>query len=197
MKKKQLLTALTFFVGVITLPLTSRAEIITLLDNSRIYGKVVHYYDGTLTVKSSGNVVLKLPVSKVKSIQFKLPKPRPEYSTPQKTFLRHYKALMSSRMQDYIECFSLQYQTLLMHQLGNLSMKDLQEMQRAAKGVRFTFKKVKYKGNLAVMEVVHTRGKTSETAVVHFVKENGEWKMIPMQGQLPEGKSPQKGSGSN
>lgn len=175
----------------------ARAEIITLLDNSRIFGKVVHYFDGTLTIKASGDITLKLPVSKVKSIQFKLPKPRASFSTPAKTFRKQHKALMAGRIEEFIDCYSLQYQTLLMHQMSGMSFKDLQEMRRAVKGTRYTLKPPRYKGNTASMVVVQTRGNMSAKVVLQFVKENGEWKMIPMQGQLPAAKAPSKGSRSD
>lgn len=174
----------------------ARAEIITLSDGSRIFGKVVHYYDGTLTIKASGDVVLKLPVSRVKSIKFKLPKPRRAFSSPAKTFRKQHKALLSGRIPEFIDCYSLQYQTLLMHQMGSMGLKDLQEMRRAVKGTRYKLKRPKYKGKMATMEVIQTRGNMSAKVLLQFVKENGEWKMIPMQGQLPAAKPPPKGSRS-
>ena len=171
-----------------------RAEVITLLDNGRIYGKVVHYFDGTLTVKTSGGVTLKLPASKIKSVKFKLPKPRRAFSTPKKTFFKQHKALLAGRIQEFVDCYSLQYQTLLMHQLGSMGLKELAQMRRAVKGTRYTVKRARIKGNMASMVVIQTRGNLSAKTVLHFVKENGEWKMIPMQGQLPNAPTPSKGS---
>ena len=49
---------------------------------------------------------------------------------------------------------------------------------------------------MATMEVIQTRGNMSAKVLLQFVKENGEWKMIPMQGQLPAAKPPPKGSRS-
>lgn len=170
----------------------ARAEIVTLVDNSKIYGKVIHYYDGTLTVKTANGVELKLPQEKVKAIRFKLPKPNPAFSTPAKTFKKYTRALIKGNIQQLIECFSLQYQTMMMHQLAAMSLKDLNQMRKAIKAMKFKILTTKYKGKVAFLKVAQTQGNTTVKAKLQFVKENGEWKLIPGQGPLPTGTGPQK-----
>ena len=84
------------------LPSTGRAdETIYLLDNTRIVGKLLHYYDGVLTVKLPNGARAQLPAHKVKRVQFKLPKPRPALSTPHKTFTRMRTAALKGDLQTY------------------------------------------------------------------------------------------------
>src|SRR5512140_2806732 len=65
----------------------ANAEIIEFLDKTKMNAKIVHYYDGVYSVESQGSTV-KVPREKIKSITFQLPAPRPEFSTPEKTFER-------------------------------------------------------------------------------------------------------------
>ena len=71
---------------------TARAEVIELVDKTKMNAKIVHYYDGVYTVEAGGNTV-KLPKDKMKSISFQLPAARAEFSTAEKTFDRWRKAL--------------------------------------------------------------------------------------------------------
>jgi hypothetical protein len=72
--------------------LPAHAEIIELIDKTKMTAKIVHYYDGVYTVEAQGQPV-KMPKEKIKSITFQMPAPRPEFSTPEKTFERWRKAL--------------------------------------------------------------------------------------------------------
>jgi len=162
----------------------ARAEIVVLIDNSKVYGTLVHYYDGMLTVKTSGGAMLKVPMSKVRAIRFKLPKPRRVFSTPAKSFLRQKKALAQGRIEDFIDCYSLQYQTMLAHQLGAMSLQALAAMRKAITTTKYRVKRTRYKGNMAFLDVVQTRGNMSMTTSLTFVKENGEWKMVPVAGDV-------------
>ena len=184
--KKNLL-ALTIALCGLFSSASAQAEVITLIDGSKVFGKIVHYYDGTLTIRSSGDVDLKLPVQKVKSIRFKLPKPDPAFSTPKKTFKRYQKALIKGDIKTLISCFALQYQTMMMHQLGSMSLKELNAMRQAVKATKFEIKSTQYKKNIAFLAVAQTQGNTTVRAKLQFVKENGEWKMVPGQGPMPGG----------
>ena len=168
----------------------ARAEVVELLDGSRMSGTFVHYFDGVLTFKTSTGALVKIPSNRVRAIRFKLPKPRPVFSTPAKTFWRQRKLLLAGRIQDFVDCFSLQYQTLMMHQFGSMSMEDLAAMRQEVQRTKFRIKGTSYKGNMAFLTVVQSKGNMSVTAKIPFVKENGEWKMIPMGdmgAQRPEG----------
>ncbi|MCD6499649.1 MAG: hypothetical protein J7M25_15265 [Deltaproteobacteria bacterium] len=161
---------------------SASAEIVVLIDNSKVYGTLVHYYDGMLTLKTNGGAMLKIPVNKVRAIRFKLPKPNRVFSTPSKSFFRQKKALAQGRIQDFIDCYSLQYQTMLAQQLGAMSLQDLAAMRKAITTTKYRVKRTRYKGNMAFLDVVQTRGKMSMTTSLTFVKENGEWKMVPVSG---------------
>src|SRR5215467_11630359 len=87
----------------------ARAEVIELVDKTKMNAKIIHYYDGVYTVDAGGQTV-KLPKDKIKSISFTLPPARAEYSTPEKTFDRWNKALSEGAMEKAIDCYALVYQ---------------------------------------------------------------------------------------
>src|SRR5688572_1010165 len=71
----------------------AHAEVFQLLDNTQVSGRLIHFYDGVFDIETAGGQKLKLPVDKVKGVTFKLPPPRAEFSTPDKTFSRYRDAL--------------------------------------------------------------------------------------------------------
>src|SRR5262245_36764174 len=77
------------------------AEVIELVDKTKMSAKIVHYYDGVYTVEANGQNV-KLPREKIRSISFQLPPARAEFSTPEKTFERWRKALSDGAMEKVI-----------------------------------------------------------------------------------------------
>jgi hypothetical protein len=155
----------------------ARAEVIQLLDNTQINGKIIHYYDGVFEIETAGNKV-KLPTDKIKSISFKLPPARPEYSTPEKTFNRYKDALLKSDFGKVIDCYSLMYQGLLAQQLEH-GGEELKKMQKEVEGMKFEIKGSKISGSQATLKVQRTKGDDHETSDVRLVLENGEWKMTP------------------
>ncbi len=167
----------------------ARAEVVELLDGSKMFGTLLHYYDGLFTFRVSGGTLVKIPADKVKAIRFKLPKPRPALSTPAKTFWRQRKAFLRGDLQTFVDCYSLQYQTLLMHQLGAMPAEQLLAMKRQLEHVKFRIRSTRYKGNMAFLELSQSDGKNSATVTLQFVKENGEWKMVMPAGMLPAGPS--------
>src|SRR5262245_63025203 len=82
----------------------ARAEVIELLDKTKMNGKIVHYYDGVYTIEAGGNAI-KIPREKIRSITFQLPPPRAEFSTAEKTFDRWKKALQEGDMAKMIDCY--------------------------------------------------------------------------------------------
>src|SRR6478672_4886534 len=95
----------------------ARAEVIELLDKTKLNAKIVHYYDGVYTVEANGQTV-KLPREKIRNISFQLPPARPEFSTPEKTFERWRKALSDGSAERVIDCYALVYQGMLASQMG-------------------------------------------------------------------------------
>ena len=172
----------------------ARAEVVELLDGSKMFGKLLHYYDGLFTFQVSGGQIVKIPADKVKAIRFKLPKPRPALSTPSKTFWRQHKAFLRGDLQTFVDCFSLQYQTLLMHQLAAMPPEQLVAMRQQLRRLKIRIKSTRYKGNMAFMEVSQSDGKQTATATIQFVKENGEWKMVMPAGMMSGPVGPQGAS---
>jgi hypothetical protein len=54
-------------------------------------------------------------------------------------------------------------------------------MQKEVEGTKFTIKNSAVKGETATLKVTRQKGDESDTGDVVFVRENGEWKMLPPQ----------------
>ena len=157
----------------------ARAEIIELIDKTKMNARIVHYFDGVYTVEAGGNTV-KLPKEKVRSIVFQLPPPRPEFSTAEKTFERWKKAMAEGDMEKMIDCYALMYQGFLASQMSTVN-DGLKKMQKEFEGWKFEVKGSTVKGDTTTLKVLRRKGEESDTGEVAFVKENGEWKMLPPQ----------------
>lgn len=152
-------------------------EVITLLDNTQISGKILHFHEGIFQVEAGGQKV-DLPATKVKQITFKLPPPRAEFSTPEKSFTRYKDALVKNDMPKVIDCYALMYQGML-HQQVEHGSEDLKKMQKEVEGMKFEIKGSKISGATATLKVQRQKGDDVETSEVRLVLENGEWKMTP------------------
>ena len=156
----------------------ARAEVIQLLDNTQVSGKILHYYEGVFAIEVAGGQKVDIPTTKIKQITFKLPPPRPEFSTPEKTFTRYKDALVKNDMQKVIDCYALMYQGMMASQLGQAG-DELTKAQKEVQGMKFEIKGSKISGNNATLKVQRSKGEDVETGEVHLVLENGEWKMTP------------------
>jgi hypothetical protein len=170
-----------FGVAVVLLTMvgSARAEIIELLDKTKMTVKIAHYYDGVYSVESQGQTV-KIPKEKIKTITFQMPAPRPEFSTPEKTFERWRKALGEGSLEKVVDCYALMFQGMLAMQVGQVS-DGLKKMQKEVEGTKFTLKGSSIKGDNATLKVTRQKGEDSETVDIPFVRENSEWKMLPPQ----------------
>jgi hypothetical protein len=159
----------------------ARGEVIELADKTKLNAKIIHYYDGVYTVEVNGQTT-KLPREKIRAISFQLPPARPEFSTPEKTFERWRKALTDGATDKVIDCYALMYQGMLAQQMG-LGQTDggLKKMQKELEGTKFQIKGSSNKGDSATLKVFRQKGDESDTGEIAFVKENGEWKMLPPQ----------------
>jgi hypothetical protein len=171
-------TRLLTVVAALACAATARAEVIQLLDNTQISGKIVHYYDGVFAVETAGGQKVELPTTKIKAITFKLPPPRAEYSTPEKTFNIYKAALVKGDMQRVIDTYALMYQGMLAQQLEH-GGEDLKKMQKEVEGMKFEIKGSKVSGGSATLKVQRSKGDDVETSEIRLVLENGEWKMTP------------------
>jgi hypothetical protein len=159
----------------------ARGEVIELVDKTKLNGKVIHYYDGVYSVEANGQTI-KLPKEKIRSISFSLPAARPEFSTPEKTFERWRKSLAEGAVEKTIDCYALMYQGMLAQQmsLGD-AQGGLKKRQKEIEGTKFQIKGSTTKGDTATLKVVRSKGDESDTGEIAFVRENGEWKMLPPQ----------------
>src|SRR3954465_4906662 len=106
---KGLLTALVLLAGAGVAARSARAEVIELVDKTKISGKVVHYYDGVYSVETQGQT-MKIPREKIRNISFQLPPARSEFSSAEKTFERWRKAVTDGDLERAIDCYALMYQ---------------------------------------------------------------------------------------
>jgi hypothetical protein len=155
------------------------AEVIELIDKTKMTAKVVHFYDGVYSVESQGQT-LKIPKEKIRTITFQMPPPRAEFSTPEKTFERWRKALAEGNLERVIDCYALVFQGMLSMQLGQVS-DGLKKMQKEIEGTKFALKGSTIKADTATLKVARQKGEESETVDIPFVRENNEWKMLPPQ----------------
>ena len=162
----------------------ARAEVIELLDKTKMSGKIIHFYDGVYSIEAGGQTV-KVPREKIRSITFQLPPARAEFSTPEKTFERWRKSLQDGALEKVVDCYALVYQGLLAAQMGIGQAQGagdgLKKMQKEIEGTKFQIKGTSTKGETATLKVQRQKGDDTDTGEIAFVKENGEWKMLPPQ----------------
>jgi hypothetical protein len=159
----------------------ARAETIELVDKTKLNAKIVHYYDGVYTVEANGQTV-KLPKEKIRAISFTVPPARAEFSTPEKTFERWRKSLVDGSIEKVIDCYALMYQGMLASQMGlGQTEGGIKKMQKEIEGTKFQIKGSSSKGETATLKVLRQKGDESDTGEIAFVRENGEWKMLPPQ----------------
>ena len=163
----------------LTIAGTARAEVIELLDKTKINGKIVHYYDGVYSVETQGQT-MKIPRDKIRSISFQLPPARAEFSTAEKTFERWRKAVTDGDLEKAVDCYALMFQGVVATQMGQ-SADAIKQMKKEIEGTKFTVKGSSVKGEKATLKVLRQKGEDSETGEIAFVRENGEWKMLPPQ----------------
>ena len=172
------------FVATLAAAGPARAEVIELLDKTKMTAKIIHYFDGVYTVEANGQT-MKLPKEKIRSVSFQLPPARAEFSTPEKTFERWRKALNVVAMDKVFDCYALMYQGMLANQMGlgqaGQGADGMKKMQKEIEGTKFQIKGSSTKGETATLKVQRQKGDDSDTGDIAFVKENGEWKMLPPQ----------------
>lgn len=163
-------------------PRPARAEVVTLVDNTQVMGKLSHYFDGVLVLETSNGQKLELPHDRVKQITFKLPPPRQEFSSPEKTFDRWRTAMLKGEVAKAIDCYALMYQGMVQQQMAQ-SQDNFKQAQKDLEGVHFEFKGASYQNQgelrMANLKVRRTKGENVQTDDIHLVLENGEWKMTP------------------
>ena len=165
-------------LAILAAALPARAEVLQLVDNTQVAGKILHYYDGIFQVETAGGQRVDIPREKVKQITFALPPPRAEFSTPEKTFQRWRDAVAKGDVRSVVDCYALMYQAVVAGELGR-SEDDFKKMQKDLESTKFTLKGSSVSGDTAVLKVQRARGDDVNTVELRFVRENGEWKMTP------------------
>lgn len=153
------------------------AEIIQLLDNTKMSGTIIHYFEGVYSIDLADGTRVKIPREKIKQISYELPAPRAEFSTPEKTFELWRKALSKGDLEAAVDCYALMYQGMVMSQMTEAGSDGLKAMKEEMAKTKFTIKSTSTKGEVATLKVTRSYGDDVQTAEVAFVKENGEWKM--------------------
>jgi hypothetical protein len=157
----------------------AQAEVIELLDKTKLNATIIHFFEGVYTVETGGKP-MKIPKEKIRSISFQLPPPRSEFSSAEKTFDRWKKALQEGDMDKMIDCYALMYQGFLASQMSQVN-DGIKKMQRELEGWKFEIRNASVKGETATLKVQRKKGEESDTGEIAFVRENGEWKMLPPQ----------------
>jgi hypothetical protein len=161
---------------------SAHGEVIELVDKTKMTGKIIHYYDGVYSIETANTQIVKLPREKIRAITFQLPPARAEFATPEKTFDRWRKAMNEGSTEKIIDCYALMYQGMLATQMGIGQGSDgLKKMQKEFEGTKFEIKGASTKGDTAMLKVRRQKGEDTDTGEIAFVKENGEWKMLPPQ----------------
>jgi hypothetical protein len=155
------------------------AEVVELLDGTKMAGTIIHYFEGVYTIDMPDGARVKLPKEKIKSIRFELPPPRAEFSTPEKTFDVWKKAISGGNLEAAVDCYALMYQGVVAEEMSGAGADGIKAMKEEMAKTKFTIKETKTKGDTATLKVVRAYGDDVQTAELSFVKENGEWKMRP------------------
>lgn len=187
--RRPCLTALVALALLVWVPAAS-AEVVTLIDNTRLFGTMLHYFDGEVTLQTPDGARVKLPQAKIKSIQFQLPKPRTEFSSPTSTFNRWKQSLLKGQMAEHIECYSMMYQMMMTNLMGAMSKEELDKMLKGHRQTRYEIRGTRMKGkDLAFLKVSAQLPGVDrpQAGELLFVRENGEWKLVPPQFQRPAG----------
>lgn len=161
-------------------PTTARADqAVVLSDGSTITGKLLHFYDGVLTLRVAGGQRVRLPSSKVKAVRFKLPAPRAALATPRGAFKRMRVAALKGDLPTYVDSYATTYQMLLSHQISLATPKRFRaQLHKQWAGAQLEIVRAKIQGKTAKLVVRRREGGRSTEGALHFVRENREWKMV-------------------
>jgi len=160
------------------LTVAAHADVVELIDGTRLTAELIHYYDGTFTLRAAGKTI-KLPKAKVRAIVVKLPDPRPEFATPRKTFDHWLAAVKQRDVKAMMDCYTLVYASVAAREFELLSDKAKAEMWGQIQDTTLSWLSVKTEGDRAVAKVEAKLGNEKRAGELNFVRENGDWKMTP------------------
>jgi hypothetical protein len=160
------------------LPALASAETVTLVDGTKVSGEVIHTWKGVYTVKTAQGEV-ELPKSKIKSISFETPVARAIYGSPEKTLDAWRTATMNGDTPGMLEAYALMYQGMVGQEIDQMDFKEKSGMIADVSNTKFTVKDRKVEKDKATLTVDQEKGGETRSGDIHFVLENGEWKMTP------------------
>ena len=157
----------------------ARAEVIELVDKTKLNGSVVHYYDGVYSIEANGQTI-KLPKEKIRSISFSCPPRAPSSRRPRRP--SSAGARRSTRAPSRRSSTATPSCTRACSRrrwASGDAQGGLKKMQKEIEGTKFQIKGSSTKGDTATLKVLRQKGDESDTGEIAFVRENGEWKMLP------------------
>ena len=158
--------------------IAAHAETITLVDGTKLSGEVLHSYHGEYDVKTAQGEI-RLDKSKIKSISFEAPVARAIYSTPEKTLEAWRKATVDADDKAMIDAYALMYQGMVSSEMEKMDFKDKSQLVADVGKTKFTVKTSKIDKDKATLTVAQEKDGETREGDIHFVLENGEWKMTP------------------
>jgi len=171
-------TTLVSCLSLFLLSAAARAETLTLMDGSKMTGEVIHVWKGVYTVKSPQGEV-EVDKAKIKSIAFEVPVARAIYSSPEKTLDAWRAAAVGADQKAMLDAYALMYQGIVAREMDQMDFKEKSKMIADVSGTKFTVKEKKLEKDKATLTVDQEKDGETRTGDIHFVLENGEWKMTP------------------
>lgn len=172
-------------LAVLLLAAAAHAETITLSDGTQVEGQIVHADAKGVDVKTDAGKKLHLEKAKIRTIAFAAPSatvaaaPRAIYATPQVTLESWRAAALAADDAGMIDAYARPYQSEIRHQLDSMSFTDREQLLADVGATAFKFEAVKLGADDATLTVAQTKDGDTRTGDIHFVLENGEWKMTP------------------
>lgn len=151
--------------------------ILTLVEGTRVKGEIVHIYDDNFEIRGENGELIEFDRMAIQSFELIPSGPRPQFSSPEKTFSYYLSLLKQGKIEETVECYRLMLQNVIAEQIVGMAFDDKAMMQKETIGTKFEYKEAKIDGERAILSVTKILGKDRNTADVSFVKENEEWKL--------------------
>lgn len=199
--------SLTYFVFLIAMVGTIRsamAETIYLKDGTFFEGNVIHYYENTLHVVLASGDSLILNRSELDKISFSGAVPAADakpteksatttvaakgkndsakksvFASPKQTFEVWKRALTKGDFEAMAGCFIESAQPLMLQKLREIPDEQRSQMVNDANKTDYKLSRPKIDGDRATMNVTRLLNKNSQVEELNFVRENGDWKLVP------------------
>jgi len=156
----------------------AQADILKLIDGTRMIGTLTHYYGGVFEFETKENTVT-VPKEKVQSISFVAREARKEFSTPEDTFKTWIKAIRENKTETMVECYGLLYQSVIVRQMEDLSAEERHQVFSDFLKNDLKIVGREEKDGSINLKLEFSEDNKTETVWLKFVDESNEWKMYP------------------